>query len=1026
MASRRSRSKSQKRRGGGEGADDDDKTKLPVCSSPTEEEEEEEDMVAIDNNNGPDDDPANMNMLQDDVVVDDDGSNTNNNKSKSKLKWINAQSALTNNLLPLLSRPEDDLLTMLLLREHHQQAAAGEQQSQEANNNNKRQLLLTASQQLFRYIEHLADMEERLKKMQSQKKLNQSMEQGHDDVDDDEEEDGGNNDDDEPCGLSGIPSLYTGHHDDEAAEEEAAAAAAVAVDAETIWGQVDLQNGGLLPRLKKMIKKLGRRCDDNDDVVGDDGGEEEEGGKKREKKKKKKRYGDDDMVRILDTGAMMLDDDDDNNDEGGSSDEDAGMSQQESMTSDNDSYGNGDSDEDSEACRIRKRMEKAMADMSDDDDDDDEDDELNEEAGDKSKEQHLKELSSAAALENNEEDDTSIIDPTREDMRDGFFDLHEMEAFADEEEEMLPDDAYGEEEMVAGNDDDEDGEGELKGKKKKGGKKVLPHVRDRVGNGDDSDSENEEEEDSDDDDELAKRFQPTSVRRKKYRADDEVEALYQLYDGQENDNADFDDSDNEEEGTGGVVDASAMSAADFFGKPNKKLIKSYKAKKKKGDKNNKKGGSSSSAKSKEAMIGNDNDDDADSWDNHNFEEDGMDWKANGGMEDDEDEDGSEEGNKAGEDDQNSEDDDEEEEVEMNDNEDNKSDKKLSAHAIQSKKLQEQTLQLEQDMMAEKPWRMMGEAKGTDRTTDSLLDSTPEFEVAFKPPPILTAEHTTDIETMIKQRVIDEDWDDVVPRELPDIGLNKRGGGDAPDVSQEKSKLGLGELYEREYLKKSVGYDRTSHEKTTEEDAAKEEMKELFANLCSQLDALSNYHFAPRPVADEANVQNREDVPAIAMEEVLPLHVSQSRGKAPEEVYGAGKGRKSVLKGESELDQAERKRLRSAKKSARRKERKQKHADEKLISKLQPGLGLNNPYEKRKLREELQEARASGKVVVASENKGLYNDEAAAEKEYQTSTKFFAKMQENVDSMVHGDGDDGRAKKKRKGLESGHGSSVYRL
>ena len=39
-----------------------------------------------------------------------------------------------------------------------------------------------------------------------------------------------------------------------------------------------------------------------------------------------------------------------------------------------------------------------------------------------------------------------------------------------------------------------------------------------------------------------------------------------------------------------------------------------------------------------------------------------------------------------------------------------------------------------------------------------------------------------------------------------------------------------------------------------------------------------------------------------MEEVLPLHVSQSRGVAPEEVYGTGKGKKSVLKGESELDQ----------------------------------------------------------------------------------------------------------------------------
>jgi U3 small nucleolar RNA-associated protein MPP10 len=59
-------------------------------------------------------------------------------------------------------------------------------------------------------------------------------------------------------------------------------------------------------------------------------------------------------------------------------------------------------------------------------------------------------------------------------------------------------------------------------------------------------------------------------------------------------------------------------------------------------------------------------------------------------------------------------------------------------------------------------------------------------------------------------------------------------GEAPDVSQEKSKLGLSELYEREYLKKTAGFDRDAHEKQTEEDAAKEEMKRLFANLCSYL------------------------------------------------------------------------------------------------------------------------------------------------------------------------------------------------
>lgn len=390
----------------------------------------------------------------------------------------------------------------------------------------------------------------------------------------------------------------------------------------------------------------------------------------------------------------------------------------------------------------------------------------------------------------------------------------------------------------------------------------------------------------------------------------------QLYEegGSEDDGFGDDDSDDDDNAKA-PVDASTMTAADFFGKPDKDLIKRYKEEQKgggnKGVKKNKgfddddeeeDGGKNGKKGKKKATLSFRDDDDADSWDEHNFEEGGMDWKEGDGDDDDDvDDDDVGEG----------EDDIEDEQMIGKDeegddgDEDSGENKKLSAHEIQSEKLRKQTLQLEQDMMSEKPWKMMGEAKGADRATDSLLDSTPEFEVAFKPPPILTPEHTASIEEMIKRRIVDEDYDDVVPRELPDIGASKRGDGSAPEVSQEKSKLGLGELYEREYLKKTTGYDRTEDEKRTELDAAKEEMKTLFANLCSQLDALSNYHFAPRPVADEADVANREDVPAIAMEEVLPLHVSQSRAAAPEEVFAGGKGRKSVLKGESELDQVRR-------------------------------------------------------------------------------------------------------------------------
>jgi hypothetical protein len=40
----------------------------------------------------------------------------------------------------------------------------------------------------------------------------------------------------------------------------------------------------------------------------------------------------------------------------------------------------------------------------------------------------------------------------------------------------------------------------------------------------------------------------------------------------------------------------------------------------------------------------------------------------------------------------------------------------------------------------------------------------------------------------------------------------------------------------------------------------------------------------------------------------------------------------------------------------------------------------------------QEHRASGRVVMVSDNKGQWKDEGVEWKEYQTSTKFFAKME----------------------------------
>jgi len=727
----------------------------------------------------------------------------------------------------------------------------------------------------------------------------------------------GNDDDDLDLNpLSGLPELYTGSNNETEYEDEKDNEN-LDVDTETIFNQVDIQNSALLTKVKKNVRKLSK-------LVSNEGH----------------------TLRLLDMEDMKSDGESseiDNYDDSGD-DENIGSDDEEQDE-------DGSEDEDEETKRIRERMERSMVEMDDSIDDTGDEDEEESDTDSKTGEEGVLHA----------DDDKDTIDPAREDLYDGFFDLHEMEGFADEEEEMLPDEAYGEPEP----------QNELSLEERK---QSLPHVKGRQGN-DLNDDEDDEEFNA-----LERQVETSQAGRKRYRDDGDINALFKMY----QDMNDLSDSEDEED------EVINMTASDYFGPP-KKPSQAF------------------MRKSKEVKkVTLEADDDDDSWNDHDFTAEGKDWR----------DDGSEAENSNGQtDDQLEEEKDDDEELKtLKDNHKEdvvKESKKSSRHAERSNKLEEMTKELEKELLAEKPWQMVGETKGTQRPTNSLLEVTPTFEFATKMAPMVTVEHTLSIEEMIKKRILAEDWDDIVPRELPDIGLDKR-NGELPEVSQEKSKLSLGELYEREYLKKTAGYDVDAAEKETEEEKAKNEMKMLFANICSKLDALSNYHFAPRPVADEAEVKTTA-TPAVAMEEVLPLHVSDAQALAPEEVYGKKKGRESILRGESEMDQTDRKKLRQSKKAARRKSRKAKLADEKLISRLKPELGLNNPYEKRKMREELQMARASGKVVTG---------DIDHDTDYKTSTKFFQRMQSEVQQSINEDVSGN--KRKRNGTEDTKKSSSFKL
>lgn len=76
--------------------------------------------------------------------------------------------------------------------------------------------------------------------------------------------------------------------------------------------------------------------------------------------------------------------------------------------------------------------------------------------------------------------------------------------------------------------------------------------------------------------------------------------------------------------------------------------------------------------------------------------------------------------------------------------------------------------------------------------------------------------------------------------------------------------GLGEIYEADYLHKVAG--------TAPEDKLEVTHKRLRAQLSTlfgKLDALSHFHYTPRPIEAMA-VQAVQEVPALALEEVNPM------------------------------------------------------------------------------------------------------------------------------------------------------------
>jgi len=169
---------------------------------------------------------------------------------------------------------------------------------------------------------------------------------------------------------------------------------------------------------------------------------------------------------------------------------------------------------------------------------------------------------------------------------------------------------------------------------------------------------------------------------------------------------------------------------------------------------------------------------------------------------------------------------------------------LTTHEKRMASLREQITELESENVAPKEWVLMGEAGTRQRPKNSLLEEDLEFDRVMKAVPVTTEESVKTLEEVIKSRILEGRFDDVVrirPLEdkpfLPSRFL---------ELQDSKSKDSLAQIYENEYMGTQSG-DGPTDDRDGKLHKEHEEINLLWDKICGKLDALSNAHFVPSQV-----------------------------------------------------------------------------------------------------------------------------------------------------------------------------------
>ena len=182
---------------------------------------------------------------------------------------------------------------------------------------------------------------------------------------------------------------------------------------------------------------------------------------------------------------------------------------------------------------------------------------------------------------------------------------------------------------------------------------------------------------------------------------------------------------------------------------------------------------------------------------------------------------------------------------------------ISNTDIDENEIFSQIKKIEEKMISnKKDWSTKGEILAKERPKDSLLTKSMDFEVGLRAPPIPDKEFTDKLEKMIKQRIIDDIFDDPIKKDFVNLNEEKKAEN---DLDFEKSKKGLGEIYEEKYL----GNESTE----TKVDEIKKECDDLCNQLFDIFKQMTNGTATPYGLkGKKEELINITNIPAIQIEE----------------------------------------------------------------------------------------------------------------------------------------------------------------